>query len=478
VIRETTGVNVLERLEHRWDRAIAAGRRRSKAFDHFWRAEERYAEVVGGRLAAAIAYYGFFAVFALALVGYAVFGFVLQRNGAVQKAVVGFLSSNLPWLQLENIERAVDGIKSTGGPIGIVGLVGLALTGIGWIEAIRSSQRALYRLKQQPGNLVVRRLVDILVLLAVFIGLAISVAAIDLLKSLLRFVAGPGTWLTVVSAILVVPVNMVLAVGLLGAVPRLRISPRRLVAPVLLVASGFTLLNSVGRYYIQRIGDNPAYAVVATAVGVLVYLYLFNQIMLWGAAIAATDFHGYVVDLAADAPPPKPTTAVAKNQDLRVSGTGGGDDGPVGALVTLQLPDDSPVIDLPWIITFGPLSDDEDWEPVVSGPYERAHALALASSVVSDDELMAVVEPLLPHVSVGEIRGEIAAARLASDAESVDDLVVPDAATGEGAEPLVREDAVLAEDDDVDEQVPEPPTEEQVRQGFARIAAKLTTPPV
>jgi hypothetical protein len=316
------------------------------------------------------------------------------------------------------------------------------------------------------------------VLLAVFIGLAISVAAIDLLKSLLRFVAGPGTWLTVVSAILVVPVNMVLAVGLLGAVPRLRISPRRLVAPVLLVASGFTLLNSVGRYYIQRIGDNPAYAVVATAVGVLVYLYLFNQIMLWGAAIAATDFHGYVVDLAADAPPPKPTTAVAKNQDLRVSGTGGGDDGPVGALVTLQLPDDSPVLDLPWIITFGPLNDDEDWEPVVSGPYERAHALALASSVVSDDELMAVVEPLLPHVSVGEIRGEIAAARLASDAESVDDLVVPDAATGEGAEPLVREDAVLAEDDDVDEQVPEPPTEEQVRQGFARIAAKLTTPPV
>ncbi|HEY6595348.1 MAG TPA: hypothetical protein VI011_14810 [Asanoa sp.] len=148
----------------------------------------------------------------------------------------------------------------------------------------------------------------------------------------------------------------------------------------------------------------------------------------------------------------------------------------MGALVTLQLPDDSPVIDLPWIITFGPLSDDEDWEPVVSGPYERAHALALASSVVSDDELMAVVEPLLPHVSVEEIRGEIAAARLASDAESVDDLVEPDDATA-GAEPLVPEDAVLG-DADLDDHVPDPPTEEQVRQGFARIAAKLTTPPV
>ena len=43
--------------------------------------------------------------------------------------------------------------------------------------------------------------------------------------------------------------------------------------------------------------------------------------------------------------------------------------------MTLHLPEDSPVLNLPWIITFGPLAEDEDWEPVVSGPYERAHAL-------------------------------------------------------------------------------------------------------
>jgi hypothetical protein len=35
----------------------------------------------------------------------------------------------------------------------------------------------------------------------------------------------------------------------------------------------------------------------------------------------------------------------------------------VGALVTLDLPDDSPVLALPWIITFQPMSDDEEWEP-------------------------------------------------------------------------------------------------------------------
>ena len=52
----------------------------------------------------------------------------------------------------------------------------------------------------------------------------------------------------------------------------------------------------------------------------------------------------------------------------------------VGTLVTLDLPDDSPVLALPWIITFGPADEDADnWEPVVCGPYERAHALAEAA---------------------------------------------------------------------------------------------------
>lgn len=90
----------------------------------------------------------------------------------------------------------------------------------------------------------------------------------------------------------------------------------------------------------------------------------------------------------------------------------------MGAVVTLELPEDSPVLAMPWIITFGPLRDEEEWEPVVCGPYERPHALGLAESVVADEDLMAVVEPLLPHVSVDEIRGEIAASRLATEDDS------------------------------------------------------------
>jgi hypothetical protein len=125
--------------------------------------------------------------------------------------------------------------------------------------------------------------------------------------------------------------------------------------------------------------------------------------------------------------------------------------------VTLDLPADSPVQHLPWIITIGPLHDDDEWEPVVCGPYERPHALALAESVVADEELMAVVEPLLPLADVEAIRDEIELAQGATD---------PQPTTGHLDDRDERETRHV--------RPAVPPTEAEVRAGFARIAASLT----
>jgi hypothetical protein len=127
----------------------------------------------------------------------------------------------------------------------------------------------------------------------------------------------------------------------------------------------------------------------------------------------------------------------------------------VGALVTLELPADSPVLELPWVITFGPLDDEGEWEPVVCGPYERGHALALAQAVVADENLMAVVEPTLPAVTAEEIRDEIAAAQRAPD-ETFED------SRGEHAETVGVPQTYQTLSPD------------EVRAGFARVAAKLT----
>lgn len=137
---------------------------------------------------------------------------------------------------------------------------------------------------------------------------------------------------------------------------------------------------------------------------------------------------------------------------------------------------------MPWIVTFGPLDNDESWEPVVCGPYERAHALSLAETVVADADLLAVVEPVYPHASVDEIQAaineSIQAAKEAEELEAAE-LEADDLAAAELAEDLA-EDAgevdISLEADEEDIPVVEatpPPSPDEIRAGFVRIANRL-----
>ena len=267
----------------------------SKYFDHLCRTWLRYDEANGGRLAAAIAYYGFFAVFALLLIGYSIFGILLTNNTELFDIVREFLAQNLPFLNLQQV-------LESGRTVGVLGLLGLVFTGVGWVEAIRSSQRLIWRLNQHPGYPVLRQLLDLAILLGILILIAITVGAINGLERLLAWISdGHASWLlTLVGWLAMIAINMLLGATLLAAVPRLRMTTRRMLPPVIVVGIGITLLNTVGRYFVDLVQRNPAYGLVASAVGVLVYLYAFNQLLLFGAAWAATSPHGRVVDLAAD----------------------------------------------------------------------------------------------------------------------------------------------------------------------------------
>jgi membrane protein len=216
-------VNPIDRAYNAAESRILRLRVRSRYFDHFCRALLRFWEVQGGRLAAAIAYYGFFAIFALLLIGYSVFGILLTNNKQLFDIVHDFLRQNLPFLD-------VQAIMDSGRTVGIVGLVGLTFTGIGWVEAIRSSQRLIWRVPEQPGYIGVRQALDLLVLIGILLLLAASQLAVYGLERLLDWLAG-GWVLSAISLLLTVAVNMLLAAALLAAVPRLRMTVRRHGAP-------------------------------------------------------------------------------------------------------------------------------------------------------------------------------------------------------------------------------------------------------
>lgn len=290
---------------------MAAGfarvRHRIGWLDHIARAVVRYNHANGGRLAAAVTYYAFFAAFSLALLGFAILGYVLDKP-AVLRAVQGYLSQNLPGLDAQALREA----RSTAG---LVAFVVLPVTGLFWIDALRSSIRAIWRLPQYPGNFVLRQLIDFGVLICLGLLLAASLAAAVGTETLLNWLlfdaadatGPPGRWLLRAAGYgLGIGVNTVLAIAVLTWLPRLRMRLRRVLGPALFVAAGLEALKTIGRLYVQRTEANPAYQVVTGAVAVLVFLSLLNQFILFAAALTATSTRGPVTDLAATPPPATP----------------------------------------------------------------------------------------------------------------------------------------------------------------------------
>jgi membrane protein len=225
-----------------------------------------------------------------------VLGYVVHTGTPIVEQANDYLAANLPWINTTAIETSRSAVT-------VVSAVTLILTGIGWVEALRSSQRAVWHLDQHPGNMLLRRLVDLGMLVALGLLLALSLAMTAAIEEILSEIVGPdagrigGGVLAWSGPVLEFAINIVLATALLGAVARLRMSASRLLPVAVVLAVGIQVLNVAGRYVIGRTERFPAYALVTGAVGFLVYLYLLNQLIVFAAALAATSRRGTVTDL-------------------------------------------------------------------------------------------------------------------------------------------------------------------------------------
>ncbi|MBB5076427.1 YihY/virulence factor BrkB family protein [Nonomuraea endophytica] len=289
----------------------AGARRRHGWLDHLVRAVVRYDETDGGRLSAALTYYAFFATFALALLGFAILGHILNEP-TVLEAVQDYLAGNFPRLDVQALLNAR-------GTAGLLALVGLVLAGLFWMDTLRSASRAIWRVPEYPGGFWLRQLIDLGVLAGLGLLLAASLALAFGAQTVLTWLtmrtvgvdALPARWLLDGAAfILGFGVNTLLALALLSAPPRLRVPLRRIVGPALLITIGVEILKSLGQFFLNLTAANPAYQVVAGAVGMLLFLKVVNQLILFAAALAATSKNGHVTDLAIRSRGHEPTKAI------------------------------------------------------------------------------------------------------------------------------------------------------------------------
>ncbi|GAA3392094.1 hypothetical protein GCM10020369_52480 [Cryptosporangium minutisporangium] len=309
---------------------VRRARSRSRVFDTMIRAAVRFDEVNAARLAAAISYYAFLAVFPLGLLSFSVLGHLLSDDAVLTMRVESFLRQNIPGLPVTAIADA----RNTAGVIGVVGFL---YAGLRWVDAVRSSVRAIWRRNEMPNNIVYRTLIDLVGLLLLGAALLLSVGLTIVLSSGANWLLGAAgqegevlgdTTLSVLAFVAGMVVNVVAFVGFLAGLPRLRMSARRVLGPALLGAAGLEVLKTVGRLYIDMTESNPAYTVVAGTVGLLVFLYLFDQLLLYCAALTATAQRGgAVIDRGAGGVPcppdcPPEGAEVSADRPAGVDGSG------------------------------------------------------------------------------------------------------------------------------------------------------------
>jgi len=280
---------------------VAALRRRLPRLDHAVRAFGRYQADGGDRLAGAVTYYGFLSLFPVIALSFSVLGFVLENNPEVRRELTDTLAENLPGLVSTspgdggiNFERIASARQSAG----IVGLAGLLYAGLGWIDALRQAIRSLWHQNVTAGNLVVRKLRDVVILAGLGATLAASLVATGLVSGATSVVLdllgvdsdnlGARVLLRLVTYAAALLVDVAMFAYLFTRLPRLRAPLRRVLSGALLASVGFEILKIVGSFYVTRTLQNPVYGSFAVAVGALVWINLVSRLALFCATWTVT----------------------------------------------------------------------------------------------------------------------------------------------------------------------------------------------
>jgi len=280
---------------------VAPIRQRLPWLDHAVRAFERYQADGGNRLAGAVTYYGFLSLFPLIVMAFAVLGFVLENNPEVRRELADTLTENLPGLVATSPGDSgidLEQIASARQRAGILALGGLLYAGLGWIDALREAIRSLWHQNVTAGNIVVRKLIDLVILAGLGATLAASLVATGLVSAAATVVLdllgvdnddlGARVLLRLVTYAAALVVDLVMFTYLFTRLPRLRTPLRRVLHGALLASVGFEILKIVGSFYISRTLQNPVYGSVAVAVGALVWINLVSRLALFCAAWTVT----------------------------------------------------------------------------------------------------------------------------------------------------------------------------------------------
>src|SRR5262245_36299413 len=241
---------------------------------------KKFGDDSGAKHAALLAYFGFFSVFPLLLVFTTVIGYTLANNAELRQRVIDTAIAQFPVLGPQ-LESSIETIQGSG--IGlIVGILGTLWGGLGITQSAQDAMNAVWNVprKDRPGYwLRLARSLGSLVLLALAIVAATGLAGVGTSRS-----GVIGRIFPLVGSLLV---NLVVLAVMFEALTAIWVPWRRLLPGAAAGALGWSVLQALGVYFVNRQLDhaNLVYGVFAVVIVLLSWLYLSAQLLLYAAEI-------------------------------------------------------------------------------------------------------------------------------------------------------------------------------------------------
>ncbi|MFB7028756.1 MULTISPECIES: YihY/virulence factor BrkB family protein [unclassified Streptomyces] len=288
---------------------------------HAWRAYETLDRAHWTRLAAAITFLSFLALFPLITVAAAV-GAALLSDEQLDR-IEDKIGEQVPGISDQlNIGALVD----NAGTVGIVAGALLLFTGISWIGSMRECLRAVWGLDDIEGNPVLLKGKDALILIGLG-GVALgSLAASWLGSTAVGWSAdqvgvsegGAGGVLLQTAAVLVgVVADFLILLYVLSLLPGVEPPRRDLVVASLMGAVGFELLKLLLGGYMKGVAAKSMYGAFGVPVALLLWINLTAKLLLFCAAwtAAASSRKEKAVDPdGATSPPPSSPPSPSRDQ--------------------------------------------------------------------------------------------------------------------------------------------------------------------
>ena len=260
---------------------------------HAWRSYERLDRVKWTRLAAAMTFISFVALFPLLTVAAAIAAATLST--ARQNELEDKIAEQVPGI---SEQLNIDGLVQNAGTVGLIAGAVLLFTGIGWVGSMRECLRAVWELPEDEGNPILRTVKDTGVLVglggAVLITLAASTVASAAVGSIARGLgvdeAGWGAVLLRVAAFgVAVLADFLVLLYVLTLLPGVEPARRRLIVAALIGAAGFELLKLLLSSYMQGVAAKSMYGAFGVPVALLLWINFTSKLVLFCAAWTATE---------------------------------------------------------------------------------------------------------------------------------------------------------------------------------------------